>query len=146
MILLGSLGGLGGRLVLPLGGQSLGRLGVHVLGSAISLVASGAAATSFFLFEATLVRESALNATVLPGGANAFQASWLLLTAVLTIVSQLDAGLTHEGLAQARVDVPRGSTPQCVCGRGLSGLLAMATEHIGVVGLAANLGSSVGGV
>lgn len=124
--------------------EPLSRVRVHVLSSTVGLVATGTAGGGLLLLEAALVGEPTLDAVVLAGCANLLQASGLLLAAVLSVVSQLDAGLALQGLAEAGMHIRRGSAVQGVGGGGVGSLLAVATEHIGVVGLAAHLAGGVG--
>lgn len=135
---------LGTRLVLPLGIQRLGRLWPHVLSGTVSLVATGTAGGSPLLLQTALIVELALDGSVLPGGTDILETRRLLLPAVLAIVTQFDAGLALQGLAEASVDILGGGAPQGVAGGGVGGFLAVATEDSGVVGLADFIG--VGGV
>lgn len=135
---------LGCWLVLPLSIQSLRRLGMHVFGSTVSLVAASAAGGGFLLLQAALLSEPALDSAILPAGTNTFQTGILLLAAVFAIVTELNTGLALQGLAKTSVHIGRGGSHQGVTRGSVGGFLAVATENGIVVGLADFI--AVGGV
>lgn len=94
---------------------------------------------------AALIGELALSTLVFHLGAGTFQPGRLLLPAVGTVMAVFNAGLAHQGLTQAGVDVGGRGTPQSALGGGVNSLFAMCAKNIGVVGLRAYFVHSVRG-
>ena len=94
--------------------------------------------------QSTLVGKRALK-PILSIGSHTLETSALMLASMVTIMSELSAGLPRAGMSQTMVHVLRRSALHGVPGVGLHGFLAMAPFDVGVVRLAAGFANGVGG-
>lgn len=93
--------------------------------------------------QSTLVGKRALK-PILSIGSHTLETSALMLASMVTIMSELSAGLPRAGMSHALVHVLRRGPHQGVPSGRFDGFLAMAPFDVGVVRLAAGFADGVG--